>query len=473
LVKTPAGGIGARSEIGATETGRDEYQLGWSDCVLLSTYDNGSTPDGRDQANIRSVRKPGLYSTSTGSSATQEEKDAWKNDITNIVVVNPFDEAIPGDTIISAVYIDGTYVATSSPSTGGDSPDPPDPPPSGGEIDCAAFAAYLDGRCCEHSATDRCNYKCEAIKSLSLDDGAGRTWRQGGRSVFGSSDCIWLVPVIDQNCVKATAEVERTANGWKVTILGTEWESTAGPTPCTGEDTGLTATGGGTGSVKYESEGNCPTTGCCEELPGAIVPRITISGIPEVLEHSRQFVSAIGLTGQSCNGLFYDRLVSRFGNMNGVFHGPPMIENPLGSDFGLVWEDNINICQFIDVQDEFYKNGVLECINYGIPCDAPSNAGELSSYTWTQNPTTGNLTFTADIARYGQIESIAQGAGCFANNGQTFDHAFNPMSCVAGSTWRDYEVVYTDTVRFRFESNPDVAGQTCFDIEIVADFVEA
>jgi hypothetical protein len=115
LVKTPAGGIGARSEIGAIETGRDEYQLGWADCVLLSTYDNGSTPNGRDQANIRSVRKPGLYSTSTGSGATQAEKDAWKDEITDVVVVNPFAAAIAGDQIITAVNIDGTYVATTPP----------------------------------------------------------------------------------------------------------------------------------------------------------------------------------------------------------------------------------------------------------------------------------------------------------------------------------------------------------------------
>lgn len=108
LVKTPVGGIGARSEIGAIETGRDEYQLGWADCVLLSTYDNGSTPNARDQTNIRSVRKPGLYTASTGT-------DAWKDEITDVVVVNPFAAAIAGDQIITAVNIDGTYVATTPP----------------------------------------------------------------------------------------------------------------------------------------------------------------------------------------------------------------------------------------------------------------------------------------------------------------------------------------------------------------------
>lgn len=116
LVKTPSSGIGGRTKIGDTETGRDEYQLGYAECVLLSTYDNGSTPNARDQTNIRSVRKPGLYSTSVGYGATEEEKDAWKNDITDVIVVNPFDKAIPGDKIITAVNIDGTYVATTTPA---------------------------------------------------------------------------------------------------------------------------------------------------------------------------------------------------------------------------------------------------------------------------------------------------------------------------------------------------------------------
>lgn len=88
-------------------------------------------------------------------------------------VFNPFDVAVDANTYITVKVINGTQLVVDElvESVDGGT-NPPDPPPSG-DIDCAAFAAYLDGRCCEHSATDRCNYKCEAIKSLSLDDGAG------------------------------------------------------------------------------------------------------------------------------------------------------------------------------------------------------------------------------------------------------------------------------------------------------------
>lgn len=386
---------------------------------------------------------------------------------TEVDVYNPFETAIAADTFVTAKVANGANLVVDGVYSSGDLP------PAPGGTDCAAVFECFEGRCCEHDATDRCKYKRDAIKSVSLDDGAGRTWRQKGKSAFSSlNDCTFDVQVLDQNCVEATAIVERTANGWKVTVLGDVWESTAGPTECTGEDSGLTKSGGGTGTVKFEHEGECPTRSCCEDLPGSIMPRITISGVPEVLEHSLQFAGTISGFGQTCAGQFYDRLVSRMGAMNGVFYGPAMIENPLGTDFGLVWEDNLNVCLDIEIIDEYYNGGNLSCVNNGIPCSDPQNPGDRSSYSWTQNPTNGQLTFSADAGRWGSIDQITAGAGCFANNGFLFNHVFDPLSCQSGDTWRDYEVVYTDTVRYRFTSDPAVAGQTCFDIEIVADFVE-
>ena len=475
MIKTPTAGIPARTVAGIDETNRDEYELGTASCTLISTYDPGPSapPVGppqreqfiRDPSRVRSVRRGNAASGINFPSGS-----TWQSAESKIDVFNPFDEDAPGDAFLTAIYLDGSYVLvsivtgdTAAPGGGG-----------GGSADCEAVFACFDGRCCDHGSTDRCMYKRDAIKTINLDDNAGRTWKQSGRSTFSSiNDCTWAVPVTDQNCVAATATVERTTTGWTVSVLTEEWESTSGPSACTDEVSDLTTTGGGTGDIKFEHDGNCPTTGCCEDLRGTIVPRITISGIPEMTQHSYPTTGTVPAFYGACTGQTYDVGIARPGAMNGVFHGPPMIPNPGGTDLGLVWEDNITVCQDIHIPREFYNAGNLICAYYGALCDDPVNPAFDSSYVWTQAPGTGAVTFQSTAGGFGGIQSINVGDGCFANNGGAFSHAFPPMSCTSGSTWRDYEVIYTDTVRYISLSQPAIAGRNCWDIEIIADFVEA
>lgn len=390
-------------------------------------------------------------------------------------VFNPFDEAIDGSKYITVKLANGTQLVVDSYGVSGDGEGGGGDPPSG-PTDCTGVFECFEGRCCEHDATDRCKYKRDAIKSVSLDDGAGRTWRQKGKSTFSSlNDCTFEVQVLDQNCIESTATVERTANGWKVSIptiygAGDYWESTAGATECTGEDSGLTKTGGGTGTVKFEHEGECPTTGCCEELGGSVVPRIEISGIPDVVEHSYQFSQALGGNGGTCfqfapNQVYYNRLVSRPGGQNGVYYGPPMIENPLGSQYGLIWEPGLNICVDLPVRDEYYNNGILQCVNEGIPCSDPTNPGDRSSISWTTQAN-GQLKFSFIAGFHGGI----QATDVDGNNGQFPCNAaatpgglqffFDPQSCDSGNTWRDFDEEYD--YRYIFTTDPAITGKLVF-----------
>ncbi len=107
LVVTPSGGIPARSEITSTETDRDEYELGFADCVLLTTYDPSGGNGPRDQEECRTVRKPTSESAVEYNSGTPDD---WKEQTTDVTVCNPYPSAIDGNTIVVAHSIDGTYV---------------------------------------------------------------------------------------------------------------------------------------------------------------------------------------------------------------------------------------------------------------------------------------------------------------------------------------------------------------------------
>ena len=108
LVKTPSDGIPARSEIGSAETDRDEYQMGVAECKLLSTYTPLATGgETRNQQALHTVGRP--Y-------AGTNETD-WRDNYTPVYVSNPYANAITGDKIILAHYIDGSYVVAEPPQS--------------------------------------------------------------------------------------------------------------------------------------------------------------------------------------------------------------------------------------------------------------------------------------------------------------------------------------------------------------------
>lgn len=108
LVKTPQDGIPARSEVSSTETARDEFQMGVAECKLLTTYDPTTTGGGeRNQQTLHTVGRPSV--------ATNEID--WRDNYTPVYVANPYLNAIAGNKIILAHYIDGSYVVAEPPAS--------------------------------------------------------------------------------------------------------------------------------------------------------------------------------------------------------------------------------------------------------------------------------------------------------------------------------------------------------------------
>jgi hypothetical protein len=126
LVKTPQGGIPARQEIDSDSTDRDEYDLGTAECTLLSTYDGQTSDIERSQQYTRSVRRPDstTLTEADGTDTTTGQPFDWRDgkkvdgpDLgeVKVWVANPYVNAIAGDKIILAHYIDGSYVVAEPP----------------------------------------------------------------------------------------------------------------------------------------------------------------------------------------------------------------------------------------------------------------------------------------------------------------------------------------------------------------------
>ena len=126
LVKTPQDGIPARQEIDSDSTDRDEYDLGTAECTLLSTYDGQTSDIESSQQYTRSVRRPDSTTLTaadgTDSSTGQpfDWRDGKKSDTAElgevkVWVANPYVNAIAGNKIILAHYIDGSYVVSEPP----------------------------------------------------------------------------------------------------------------------------------------------------------------------------------------------------------------------------------------------------------------------------------------------------------------------------------------------------------------------
>lgn len=102
LIKTPEGGIAAAAAQSTAEGDRDELKMGTAECVLLSTYDPSGSSDERNQSSLNTVRRPDASTTTPD----------WRDSENKIWVANPFPDKAPGDSMMTAIYIDGSYVLT-------------------------------------------------------------------------------------------------------------------------------------------------------------------------------------------------------------------------------------------------------------------------------------------------------------------------------------------------------------------------